>query len=93
MVGAAIAYFLDPDLGQRRREMALSYFDKEGMMMNGRMDRLRGRIRSTWSNVSDDDIERARGNLEVLAGTIKERTGENIDSIRSRLQTYWHDRY
>jgi uncharacterized protein YjbJ (UPF0337 family) len=93
MVGAAIAYFLDPDLGQRRREMALSYFDKEGMMMNGRMDRLRGRIRSTWSNVTDDDIERARGNLEVLAGTIKERTGENIDSIRSRLQTYWHDRY
>jgi uncharacterized protein YjbJ (UPF0337 family) len=73
--------------------MALSYFDKEGLMMDGRMDRLRGRVRSTWSNVTDDDIERARGNLEVLAGTIKERTGENIDSIRSRLQTYWHDRY
>jgi uncharacterized protein YjbJ (UPF0337 family) len=93
LVGAAIAYFLDPDLGQRRRNMALSYFDREGMMMDGKMDRVRGRIRSTWSTVTDDDIERARGNLEVLAGTIKERTGENIESIRDRLQTYWHDRY
>lgn len=49
-------------------------------------DRIRGRVRAKWGTLSDDDVERAKGNLEELAGIIKQKTSENIDTIRQKLQ-------
>lgn len=46
---------------------------------------MKGRIRSTWGAVTDDDVEQAQGNLEKLVGKIKEKTGETTDSIRDKL--------
>ena len=55
------------------------------MQSEGTLDRLRGRIRSTWGDVTDDDIERSKGNLETLVGTIKSKTGEAAESVRQKL--------
>ena len=52
--------------------------------MNNSMDRIRGRVRATWGTLTDDDVERARGNLEELADIIKGKTSENIDIIRQK---------
>ena len=60
--------------------------------MNGAMDRIRGRVRATWGTLTDDDVERTKGSLEELAGIIKQKTGENIDTIRQRLQALWHEK-
>jgi uncharacterized protein YjbJ (UPF0337 family) len=57
--------------------------------MNSAMDRIRGRVRAAWGTLTDDDVERARGNLEELAAIIKGKTSENIDTIRQRLQGIW----
>jgi len=57
----------------------------------GRFDRVKGRIRSMWGRVTDDDIERARGNLENLVGRIKERTGESAESVRAKLNELFRD--
>jgi len=51
----------------------------------GRLDRIKGRIRQTWGDLTDDDMEQARGNTENLIGRIKERTGQSADEIRRRL--------
>lgn len=51
----------------------------------GKLDRVKGRIRSTWGSVTDNDVESARGDIEELIGKIKERTGESIESIRKRI--------
>jgi uncharacterized protein YjbJ (UPF0337 family) len=50
------------------------------------IERIRGRVRATWGTLTDDDVERAKGNLEELAGIIKQKTSENIDTIRQKLQ-------
>jgi uncharacterized protein YjbJ (UPF0337 family) len=55
------------------------------MQSEGTLDRLRGRIRSTWGDVTDDDIERSKGNPETLVGTIKSKTGEAAESVRQKL--------
>jgi uncharacterized protein YjbJ (UPF0337 family) len=48
----------------------------------------RGRIRSAWGDVTDDDIDRAGGNWDMLVGTIKQKTGEAEESIRERLRDF-----
>lgn len=55
------------------------------MQREGTLDRLRGRNRSTWGDVTDDDIERSKGNVETLVGTIKTKTGEAAEGIREKL--------
>ncbi|HXH20957.1 MAG TPA: CsbD family protein [Dehalococcoidia bacterium] len=52
----------------------------------GWTQKMRGRIRSTWGEVTDDDIDQARGNVDRLVGTIKQKAGEAEESIRERLR-------
>lgn len=51
----------------------------------GNWDRVKGRIRSVWGEITDDDVDRAAGDRQRLAGTIKEKTGETMDSITEKL--------
>jgi uncharacterized protein YjbJ (UPF0337 family) len=51
----------------------------------GRLDQAKGRIRSAWAGITDDDFEHARGDMERLIGRIKEKTGESAEDIRARL--------
>lgn len=57
----------------------------------GRFDRIRGRVRETWGEVTDDDFDRAQGNTENLIGRIKEKTGDTVDNIRRRLEELMDD--
>ena len=61
------------------------------MQQEGRWDRIRGRIRLFWGNLTDDDVQQARGDLERLVGIIKERTGESAEAVRQRLQQLMQD--
>jgi uncharacterized protein YjbJ (UPF0337 family) len=57
----------------------------------GRIDRVRGRLRSTWGDLTDDDIDKNRGDLEGLIGRIKEKSGETADAIREKLDGFFTD--
>jgi uncharacterized protein YjbJ (UPF0337 family) len=56
----------------------------------GMFQKFRGKIRETWGDLTDDDMDKAHGNLDQLIGTIKEKTGEAEDSIRDRFRK-WQD--
>jgi uncharacterized protein YjbJ (UPF0337 family) len=51
----------------------------------GRFDRIKGRARAMWGDLTDDDFDKAQGNTENLIGRIKEKTGEATDDIRRKL--------
>jgi uncharacterized protein YjbJ (UPF0337 family) len=51
----------------------------------GKIDQAKGKIRSTWGDLTDDDFDKAQGNTESLIGQIKEKTGETVDDIRRKL--------
>ena len=57
----------------------------------GRIQKLKGKIQSTWGSVTDDDYQKAKGNREQLIGTIKQKTGEAEESIRRRMDEFDRD--
>jgi uncharacterized protein YjbJ (UPF0337 family) len=55
------------------------------MKWEGRWDQLKGKVRQTWGEITDDDLDVAEGNFEELVGLIKERTGETSEEIEEKL--------
>lgn len=51
----------------------------------GRIQKLKGKVQSTWGDITDDDYDRAQGNRDQLIGTIKEKTGQAEEEIRRML--------
>lgn len=51
----------------------------------GRWDQLRGRVKSAWGALTDDEWTQVEGDYEALVGRIKERTGESREAIEKRL--------
>jgi uncharacterized protein YjbJ (UPF0337 family) len=51
----------------------------------GRWEQLTGRARQAWGDLTDDDVQRAKGDYEELLGVIKERTGKTREEIEKHL--------
>jgi uncharacterized protein YjbJ (UPF0337 family) len=51
----------------------------------GRWEELKGRVREKWGQLTDNDLDKAQGNLEQLIGLIKERTGATAQEIEREL--------
>jgi len=57
----------------------------------GRFERVKGRARSIWGDLTDDDFDKARGDTDNLIGRIKEKTGETVEEIRRKLGDVFDD--
>ena len=51
----------------------------------GTWQRVKGKIRETWGDITDDDMEQARGNFDQFAGRVKEKTGETAEDIQRKF--------
>jgi uncharacterized protein YjbJ (UPF0337 family) len=60
--------------------------DTMKMKWDGRWDQFKGKVKQTWGDLTDDDLDVAEGNYDEMVGKIKTRTGEAEDSIRRRLE-------
>jgi uncharacterized protein YjbJ (UPF0337 family) len=60
----------------------------------GRWKRMRGSAKEQWGNLTGNDLDRAEGKLENLAGGLQEKYGytrEKVDKkIERRLRDYDH---
>ena len=54
----------------------------------GTWDRIKGKIRETWGDLTDDDMDQARGNFEQFAGRVKEKTGESAAEIQRKFREW-----
>jgi uncharacterized protein YjbJ (UPF0337 family) len=59
------------------------------LMDEGRWQQVRGKIRETWGDVTDDDIDQSRGNWDQLVGRIKEKSGEAGDTVERKLREWF----
>ena len=57
------------------------------LKQEGFFQQMKGRLRSAWGELTDDDIDKAGGNMDRLVGVIKQKTGQSEDAIRGRLQS------
>lgn len=54
--------------------------------LEGNWKKIKGKLHERWGWLTDDELQRARGNVEQLVGTIQQRTGETRQSIEGFIQ-------
>jgi uncharacterized protein YjbJ (UPF0337 family) len=60
---------------------------KSGMDMTGKgmFDRIVGEAKKEFGDITDDDVQKAEGDVQKLVGIIEQKTGETPDKIRHML--------
>jgi len=51
----------------------------------GRWEQLRGRVKSLWGNITDNELTEAEGDYERLLGVLHEKTGKTREQIEEML--------
>jgi uncharacterized protein YjbJ (UPF0337 family) len=54
-------------------------------VLQGQWNQFRGQIKKKWSQLTDDDLRMANGNVDQLVGRIQHRTGEAREAIEQFL--------
>jgi uncharacterized protein YjbJ (UPF0337 family) len=76
---------------------AFSNDPKEDQTMNkdvleGQWKQIRGKAKTWWGKLTDDDLERAAGKFDVLAGLLQEKYGYTrqraVEEIDKRVTEY-----
>jgi uncharacterized protein YjbJ (UPF0337 family) len=57
----------------------------------GQWKQLSGKIKTQWGKLTDDDLKRAEGNSEYLAGKIQERYGIAKDVAEKQVKEFQKD--
>ncbi len=55
--------------------------------IQGKFDQTKGRAKSIWGELTDDDIRRAEGSSDRLYGIIQERFGDTKESIKEKIDS------
>ena len=58
-------------------------------LLKGQWSQLKGRIRKQWGKLTDDDVDQAQGDAEVLSGKIQERYGRTKDEARKEVERFF----
>ena len=87
--GTRIAAFFQP-AGPARQGKS---FHKEFAMISqqvleGNWNRLKGKIRQRWGQLTDSDLAQLRGNVDEMVGTIQQKTGETREAVEGALQEW-----
>jgi uncharacterized protein YjbJ (UPF0337 family)/sporulation protein YlmC with PRC-barrel domain len=69
----------------RQDDWKESEMENSQLKWEGRWDQLKGKVKQTWGDLTDDDIDVAEGNYQELIGRLKERTGETQEAIEQKL--------
>jgi uncharacterized protein YjbJ (UPF0337 family) len=61
-------------------------------VLQGQWKQIRGKAKGWWGKLTDDDLERASGKLDVLAGLLQEKYGYTrqraVDEIDKHVAEY-----
>ena len=53
--------------------------------LEGKWKDIKGEIRTRWGDLTDDELEKTKGNIQSLAGLIQEKYGTKKEQITERL--------
>lgn len=57
-------------------------------IIEGKWKQMKGEAQTNWGRLTDEDIDRADGNREVLEGILQEKYGKTKDDIRKEVDTW-----
>ena len=53
--------------------------------IRGKWHEIKGEIQKAWGKLTGDEIERSKGNIKSLYGTIQQRYGEREEDIQEKM--------
>ena len=56
--------------------------------LQGNWNEIKGKLRSKWGSLTDDDVKVFNGNVEQLVGTIQRKTGATSESIEQFFEQF-----
>jgi uncharacterized protein YjbJ (UPF0337 family) len=59
--------------------------------LQGNWNEIKGKLRSKWGSLTDDDLQVSNGNVDQLVGTIQRKTGESRESIEQFFEQFSSD--
>jgi uncharacterized protein YjbJ (UPF0337 family) len=59
--------------------------------LKGKWNEYRGKVREQWGDLTDDDLDRVKGQREQLVGRIQQRYGKARDEAERELAA-WESR-
>lgn len=63
-----------------------SYDWNDKLQDEGAWNRLKGKVRAEYGDVTDQEFEQVRGNWEQFKGFVQQKTGEASDTIENKLK-------
>ncbi len=60
-------------------------------IIQGKWNQLKGRIRQTWGELNENEVEQAKGNVEMFVGTIQSKYGGTKEEIRKKINDFIAD--
>lgn len=56
--------------------------------IEGTWNSMKGKIRSQWGELTDDDLDQIRGNREKLEGEIQKKYGRTKEEVRKEVDDF-----
>ena len=57
-------------------------------VIKGNWKQIKGRMKQTWGDLTDDDLERAEGDRDYLVGRLQERYGLAKDEAHRQVEEF-----
>ena len=54
-------------------------------LLSGKWNEIKGDIQKKWGKLTDDDLEKAKGDFKSLAGVIQQKYGSAQEEVRKGL--------
>ena len=53
--------------------------------IKGKWDEIKGGVKNLWGKVTDDDLEKVKGDIQSVSGIVEKKYGESKESITKKL--------
>ena len=53
--------------------------------LKAKWEDIKGRVTGAWGALTDDDIARSNGDWDQLVATIREKTGDTLEAVETKL--------
>lgn len=53
--------------------------------IEGKWEQIKGAVKRTWGQITDDDMLKAEGSMEKLYGVIQEKVGDSRAAVQEKL--------
>lgn len=56
-------------------------------IIRGKWNELKGQLKKTWGNLTNDEIDQAQGDLNKFYGSVQQKYGQSQEEVRHKLNS------